>query len=273
MLDFILIGAAKCGTRSVADFLSQSKDVNFSIQKEPKTLYKYDDIDLIKKEYKQLFKERVGIKGEGTTGYSEPIVINRTIENIKKFEKTPKFIFIVRNPTKRIESALMQRAKKMKVKNHDELLSEKLTLYTRCMYGLVVFKYIEAFGRENLLVLNFDDLRDNKEKFVSELRSFLNIKDLDMDYLDHKNQSIGARRIPLINTIWKKHISTIYAKYNLPSLKSVAELTIQIFGKKIKKEEKFFLSPSQQETVNDILRADALHFKEQIGWNYLDLKY
>lgn len=273
MLDFILIGAAKCGTRSVADFLAQSKDVNFSIQKETSTLYKYDDIDLIKKEYKRLFRDKDGLTGEGTTGYSEPLVINKTIENIRKLEKIPKLVLIVRNPKKRIESALMQRTKKMKVKNHDQLIKERLTLYTRCMYGLVVYKYIEAFGRGNLLVLNFDDLRENKEKFVSELKSFLNIEDLDVNYLEHKNNSLEARRVPRINQIWKNHISEIYNRYNLPSLKKIAELNIKVFGRKIKKEEKFFLNAAQEQIVKDILRADSIHFKEQIGWDYFDLKH
>ncbi len=273
MLDFIIIGASKCGSTSLASALSKSKDINFSLVKEPMTLYKYDDIDLIEKDYKRLFENKEGLKGEATTGYSEPMVLNKTIENLKKLEKTPKIIFIVRNPIRRIESSLMQLSKREKVNNYDEMLRTKLTLYTRCMYGLIVSKYIDAFGKENLLILNFDDFTIKKQKIVFDLKIFLDIEDINITYFEHKNKTVGSNRRPLLNRIWAKHISRKYNKYNLPSLEQIGLLSSKVFGYKIKKQDKFILNVAQRQTLKDILKNDSREFKELTGYDYWDLKH
>jgi hypothetical protein len=107
----------------------------------------YDNVKFITTEYEGLFDSMFGLKGEGTTGYSEPLVMNLVFGNLKTFERRPKIIFVFRNPVKRIESSLMQRLKRKKILNFQNFLLSKLSFYSWCMYGLVVSKYIEAFGK------------------------------------------------------------------------------------------------------------------------------
>jgi hypothetical protein len=272
MLDFLIIGAAKAGSTTLSDLLSKSNDINFCRVKEPCTLYKHDNYSSILSEYESLFESKDGLKGEATTGYSEPMVLNQVLKNLESFSRIPKFILVVRNPHKRIESSLMQR-KKLGERDFDpkKLLYHKLNLYSRSMYGLIISKYIESFGKDSLLLLKFDDFIDNKQNIIDQLTNFLSIRDLKIEYFEHKNTSIGSRQNPLISRIYLRYFKNFYDYLGLSKLTKIAPILKNTFGEPI--SSKYQLCQDEQERVRDILKYDSIEFEKIAGFNYFDLKH
>ncbi|MFT5179659.1 MAG: hypothetical protein ACI9GH_000056 [Candidatus Paceibacteria bacterium] len=100
--NFFIIGAPKCGTTSVSEYLREHPDVFFSNPKEPN--YFNTDFNkehrkfLTEEEYlERCFSDSEGYKmaGEGTVFY---LYSKEAVSNILKFNPDSKFIVMLRNP-------------------------------------------------------------------------------------------------------------------------------------------------------------------------------
>ena len=96
--DFFIPGAAKSGTSTLHNLLNTHPEISMSRNKEPvywnnKSFDKFNDFE--KNRYEKMFDMNAKIKGESTTSY---MYYDSYLKNIKKnYEKSPKFIFILRN--------------------------------------------------------------------------------------------------------------------------------------------------------------------------------
>lgn len=106
--NFIVIGAAKCGTTSLCDLLAGHPDIFFSNPKEP--LYfsnreRYGDEEF-RADYEALFNgvRTESMIGEGTTTYTHPEIAGIVAERIAATLPACKLIFMARHPIRRLES-------------------------------------------------------------------------------------------------------------------------------------------------------------------------
>jgi len=220
-VDFIILGAQKCGTTTLARILEQHEQISFCSKKEPNfwcsTNNWKDDIAAYHDRFPK--KENV-LYGEASTSYTFLPLYNKygksqlslsnkwgsfTVnklpfkvtninipEDLYEYNPKMKFIYIVRNPYDRIKSAykhFYHRAYIYK-KINDAIPSESVLIdITR--YYTQMKPYIEKFGRENILILNFEDLKSNQQKIRQHLTEFLNIEDKSFNSLGdiHSNKS------------------------------------------------------------------------------------
>lgn len=199
--DFFIIGAPKCGTTAMADFLSQHPEVFFTTPKEPYYFgrdffhSKYSTFESYLTLYDQAKENQ--ICGEGT-----PVILyspNAIKEIIKRIEN-PKFILMLRNPIdaaismhgenfKRIDKLreteldfekAWQRMKSEAVDNpHGFARTPLVPLIFRYdlqyKYSFHLEKLFNLIGKEKIHIILYDDfVKDNHTEFI-KVCAFLEI--------------------------------------------------------------------------------------------------
>ena len=231
--NFLIVGAAKCGTSSLHNYLNQHPDIfmpSYNEQgmkvKEPRFLIK----DLVKdrlhngvwslEEYKSLFNE---VKNEISIGESTVLYLyyyNEAIKNIKKYlGDDVKIIIMLRNPTDRAYSAFQHVSRGLKEQNSFEealkiekgRMDKESSLTPMVMYkemGLyhdMVRAYKENF--KNVHIIFYEDFRDDTEGEIKKIFKFLELSlSVNIDFVSRHN--VGGKR-------WKNEkIKHVFMKNN-----------------------------------------------------------
>lgn len=217
--NFLIVGAAKCGTSSLHNYLNQHPDIfmpSYNEQgmkvKEPRFLIK----DLVKdrlhngvwslEEYKSLFNE---VKNEISIGESTVLYLyyyNEAIKNIKKYlGDDVKIIIMLRNPTDRAYSAFQHVSRGLKEQNSFEealkiekgRMNKESSLTPMVMYkemGLyhdMVRAYKENF--KNVHIIFYEDFRDDTEGEIKKIFKFLELSlSVNIDFVSRHN--VGGKR-------------------------------------------------------------------------------
>ena len=231
--DFCIIGAAKCGTTSLNDYLSQFPDIFMCPVKEPHYFSTPALIDRGDNWYTGLFAEaRTNqICGEASTSYSRLPISRGTAERMQAANPHLKLIYIIRDPVKRAESDVLQLLKYMKRillsdKTHrpldevfadlnNKLLADYCAVFETGCYSLQVEPFYNCFPADNILILTLGSLSNDLMGSLRRIRDFLGLptinyisertaKNVTADFiteLDRERQVQRLRKIPLYNRI------------------------------------------------------------------------
>lgn len=219
LCNLILPGAGKSGTTSLHGWLNRHPLVSMSTNKEPHHF-------CVDRKYQQgaefhnsLFEHRAGtlIFGESSTGY---LPLRRARDRIKRDIKNPKIIIVLRHPIERTFShyrwryrmGLEKRSFMNAVKSdgfgynpeQPDIFGYKAYLeFSR--YSQQCPAWIEAFGPENCLLINSEDLRANNDSVMARCFDFLGLPALDLEYGHERNStdSLGKRPSSLMARVAK----------------------------------------------------------------------
>jgi hypothetical protein len=264
--NFLIVGAAKCGTSSLHNYLNQHPDVfmpSYNKQgikvKEPRFLIK----DLVKnrlrngvwdlKSYQALFNDVVNEKAIGESTVLYLYYYSEAIKNIKKYlGDDVKIIIMLRNPVERSFSAYthVSRSLKESLSFEEALEVEKsrlendITLTPMVMYkdmGLyhdMVRAYINNF--KNVHIVMYEDFQHNTKKVVKQILAFLNIvRIIELD--THSKHNVGGK-------IWRfSFLKPFFMKDNF--MKKGLRV---IFPKSLRKRFRVFLEYFLKEKVKPI---------------------
>ena len=195
--NLFLVGAPKCGTTSMADYLRQHPDIFVPIQKE----FWFFGKDIIKRnpsmsveKYLSYFsdwkEEKFGLDASPLMLMSKEAALE-----IKKSSNHAKILIMLRNPIdmvhswydekvyagsedqKTLENALaLESARKNLKKLPKNYNAVQTYLYTEIgKYHKQVERYFNIFGRENVHVIIFDDFRGSPIKEYEKVEEFLSI--------------------------------------------------------------------------------------------------
>jgi hypothetical protein len=162
--NFIVIGAAKCGTTSVCDILGRHRDVFMCDPKEPCFFSHMNQEFRTRPWYESLFAGAVGKHaiGEGSTAYTHPDVIRTTAERIRDTLPGCRLIYMVRHPIKRLESDWrMRRHEQWTPPAISDAVAEQPNLVRHGFYWQNLSVYREFFADEQILVVFFEDFVAN----------------------------------------------------------------------------------------------------------------
>jgi len=198
--DFFIVGAPKCGTTSMAKYLSQHPEIFIPDIKEPNffgkdlTGKKYcNNID----EYLELFHgNEHKICGEASTWY---LYSKTAAREIYKFNKNAKIIIMLRNPVDvmySLHSQLVYNATHEDIEDFEEaLMAEEdrkkglripsychrpeALLYTEVVnFAEQIKRYYEVFKKENIMIIIFEEFVKNLDRIYEDTLRFLGANDI-----------------------------------------------------------------------------------------------
>lgn len=170
----MIIGAMKCGTSSLYDYLIQHPQICPCKTKEPEYFSENQSHKIKCETYEELFEFNENAHKytlEASTGYTKyPLEMN-VPKNIYNYGIKPKLIYIVRNPIDRIESHynFMQRNENWSL----EVLDSHLIKV--CDYFTQIKHFEEYFDKKDILVLDFEELKNSPIKVLHEIYQFLGL--------------------------------------------------------------------------------------------------
>jgi hypothetical protein len=181
---FIIIGAGKCGTTSLHDYLNQhpeiylcpKKETFFFINAQARTNHqKWGSVTTLE-EYLSLFADapQGAILGEISTNYyaypESAALIHQAIPNTK-------IIAILRNPSHRAFSSYQMFVKEgHEQRSFSEIVTARTQHITRGFYYQELLPFYQQFPKTQIKILLFDDLVKNPQAFLQELFGFIGVR-------------------------------------------------------------------------------------------------
>jgi len=218
-VDFILIGAMKSGSTTLVDYLRLHPAIHISRVKEPQFFSRKHKYDLGISWYEALFESATPgqLLGEGSTCYSRWPKYDGVPERILQYNPAVKLIYVMRHPVDRTYSHFRHSMLKNEInyQSFNEALEFEAELIDSSKYMMQIERYREVFPDEQLLLINFEDLIENKDKTLGRIFDYLGVNKADYSSnelssnqagnVQTKNQLIKylriIRRLPLISTL------------------------------------------------------------------------
>lgn len=196
--NFFIVGAAKAGTTSLYHYLEQHPEIGMASYKEP-CFYCHNQLYENEESYYELFSHipsEVSVIGEASTNYlSAP----ESPKLIKRKVPAAKIIILLRHPVDRAFSlykwmvragfeyaSTFETAMSLeKQRQNDKQLvfspvKYNFNYFASGLYYDQVMRYYENFDKENILIINFDDLQANSKNVLTEVFDFLGVNNIEI---------------------------------------------------------------------------------------------
>jgi len=281
-INFVGIGAPRCGTTWVSAILKQHPEIDFARSKET-NYYLSEQAPVRKenikfsrrtnlKEYKRQFKNNGNIKGEFSIYY---LYDEASLRKIKKDNPDVKILICIRDTIDFLYSCYkFDKTSNMQKSIPDNFIK---AVESNKIYDLLhkerayFFKYIEKvykiFSKENILIIDLKNIKKEPKKTAKKIYKYLEVNPeyIPNNYLDKIN-STRSIKYSFINKIVKNiililnktNLGFIYYKYILGNRKIV-----NFYNRYFKAEDKFKeLEFEEKEYINNIFKQDIDKLKE-----------
>lgn len=201
--NFLIIGAAKAATTSLASLLMQHPQAIIVRGKEPH-FFAYPHLyRLGLGHYETLFSHFAGESaiGDASTSYSRIRQHPKVIARIKKDLRNPGIIYMVRHPIERIESAYIEQMTNPQnagIKSIGEAIQKLPMMVDSSRYWETFSAYSSEFGENNIKVVWFKDFTENPIDCFSDVCNFLNI---DTDFVPALDQIKKNTRLDALGRV------------------------------------------------------------------------
>lgn len=273
---FFVVGAPKAGSTSIYNYLKQHpsiylpnlKELHYFAYPEVKnTYYKPKFIDSLD-DYKTYFN---GAKIHQIIGDISPSYLynNKTAKRIYEYDQDSKIIIILRNPIERAISHYLMDVKNGYQKDSLEKIltnKHKYSLFYKeyvkvGLYHEQIKNYLDVFPNEQVQIMLFDDLNNNKQLFVKNICAFLNIDEEFNFDLTNKHGAYAVPRNPVFNQI--KNNKFINLALGCTSVKTRSKLKKIFYTEKIEKPD-FSI---EKEILENIFKEEKENLKKIEGLN------
>lgn len=184
----IIIGAMKCGTTSLFNYIQGHPQICPAMIKEPEFFSEHQDHGAQVASYEDLWTFDISVHKyalEASTGYTKYPAEPNVAKNIFEYGITPKFIYLIRNPYDRITSHYNF----MRKHATWQLGVSDTHLIHTSDYFLQLEQYRKYFRLQDILILDFDELRDNPATLVGRTYDFLG---LEHDYFPTEYEAVNV---------------------------------------------------------------------------------
>lgn len=210
-----LIGVQKAGTTTLDDWLSQHPDIYcYDSLKDVHLFYRFKTRDEMEK---RMALETPPYKGEKIVLQSAVnyVFYESMLKGIKSNVPDAKLLLILRHPadraisayqyfckmkreTRSIEEAFNYKIKDALEFNHD---NSDFTYIEHGFYGRQVQTVLKYFSREQLLVLDYDDLRNRPQELMKQIAVFLQVDESFVPDFSPKNVTGSVKSQALQQTV------------------------------------------------------------------------
>jgi hypothetical protein len=183
---FMIIGAQKSGTTSLAWQLSKHPEVCFCRIKEPAYFNRTENWRGGLDEYHALYSPRPGqLLGEASTMYTFLPEWKDTHRRLHDYNPQLKLIYIMRDPVERIVSHYSFRHVRARVRvSPADAIATDPTYIDRSRYAMQLRPYLDLFGRAQILPLVFEEYIKQPTAALEHVARFLGIDATVVSTLD-----------------------------------------------------------------------------------------
>lgn len=254
----MIIGAMKCGTTSLYSYLQGHPEICPAITKEPEFFSENQCHGVQVDNYSDLwfFNDLVHKYSlEASTGYTKYSVEPNVPKNIYGYGIRPKFIYIIRNPFDRISSHFnsMQKDKTWLLNIDDAHLIRTSS------YFLQLEQYRKYFPIEDILILDFDELKDNPRILLQRIYQFL---DLSHSYFPGDYKVKNPTQVEIEKNLRRLKLGTFFDHIPKPPKKLLKNLL-----RGVSPSEKRIMTDPEKEFVYNELKEDMANLHQVYGFN------
>ncbi len=197
--DFIVIGAMKCGTTTLYRHLEKHPRIGMSRDKETDFFVAEKNYSEGIDWYSNQFDRKFELHGEASPNYTKNRDFPGVPRRIRETCPDAKLIYIVRDPVVRAESQFRHSWIMGSISDQPEELHgthEYHHIMDASHYARQLEAYLEVFPREQILVLDFDDLVQSPQKVMDETCAFIGVEPFEIEDAGAQNDSSELSKVP-----------------------------------------------------------------------------
>lgn len=199
--DFLIVGAMKCGTTTLAAQLAAQPGIFMTDPKEP-NFFSDDDVWVRGEEwYRGLFAAagQGDLKGEASTHYTKLPTYPETLPRIRTLLDRPRIIYMIRNPVDRAVSHYIHEWSRGGMgADPAAAFGSHAELVDYGCYGRQITPFVTEFGAENVLLTSLEQLTAAPAEEFSRIGTFLDRPAVWREEIGAQNVSAQrSRRLPL----------------------------------------------------------------------------
>lgn len=258
----LIIGAMKCGTTSLHEYLSYHPEVSMSTNKETNFFVKEQNWSKGLGWYRQNFRPGAKVIGESSPNYARYPLYPGVPERMRMIVPGAKLILCVRDPIKRMLSHYVHSYSVGRENRYlDEAFrDERYNPYLLCSrYHYQLEQYLPYFAASQIHIVVLEDLEARPQE---TLRSVFEFLEVDSSYTDERfnrasrtmPQAVTRRRSPLKSFMAQRRMRGYYwLERNLP----------WVFGRPIPRPE---LTPELHAHLAEKLAPDVAALRAFSGY-------
>ena len=197
--NLLVIGAAKSGTTSLHEYLRLHPEISMSRQKELH-YFVSDSWRERRRWYEAAFEDKP-IRGESSPTYTMYPYLPSTAERIRELTPDARFIYLVRDP---VERSIANYAELAALRLESRPIGEALTDFSDpanphlapSRYATQLERFLEHFGEDRVLVIDQQELREQRLETLREVFSFLGVDPAfrtDEFFAEHNTQGVKVK--------------------------------------------------------------------------------
>lgn len=212
--DFIVIGAMKCGTTTLAAQLGAQDGVFVTTPKEP-NFFSDDDVFAQGLDWYNALFDAAGpndIKGEASTHYTKRPDVPNTLPRMTATVPNAKLIYMIRNPMARLVSHYIHM---WSLAETNQPLPAALDTHSNLVdygrFGWQLQPFVETYGRDAIALTSLERLKAEPQAELNRLAKHIGHEGL-VNWVDDEGQrnvsSERVRRIPLQGLLLDNPLAT-----------------------------------------------------------------
>ena len=190
----IIIGAMKCATTSLFEYLSQHPAICPSVVKEPEFFTEHQEHQLPVRSYEEIWpsfdtaRHRYAL--EASVGYTKFPAERGVAERMHEHGIRPRLIYVVRDPIERIESHVNY----IRTVTRKRISFEDSYPVDVSRYATQLDPFVEVFGRDVIQVVDLKDMRADPARTCTALYEWLGLESHPFKNMGAANQTTGLQR-------------------------------------------------------------------------------
>lgn len=198
LADFVIVGAMKCGTSTLAAQLQAQPGIFMTDPKEPN--FFSDDAQYRRGMawYENLFAAAApgDLKGEASTHYTKLPTYPDCIDRMAAALKAPKLIYMVRNPLVRAVSHYIHGWTMGEIRcDLETALEEHPELISYGCYGRQIAPFVRTFGAESILLASQEEMKTAPQDMLARICRFLDYDGDPLWQVEQAAVNVSADRV------------------------------------------------------------------------------